>query len=66
LEKLKNEINKNILPEAAIRFILEYQQVSTLIIGTRSLTHLKENLRILTNPSLTDDEIRKIYSIYKV
>jgi len=63
LEKLENEINKKILPEAAIRFILEYQQVSTFIVGTRTLAHLKENLGILSNQSLTNDELRKIYSI---
>jgi len=65
LEKLENEIGNKILPEAAFRFILGYKQVSTLIVGTRSMTHLKENLRILSDQSLTNDELRKIYSIMK-
>ncbi|HEY4754972.1 MAG TPA: aldo/keto reductase, partial [Ignavibacteriaceae bacterium] len=64
LEKLENEINKKILPEAAIRFILEYQQVSTFIVGTRSITHLKENLRILSNPNLSYKELEKVYKTY--
>lgn len=63
LEKLENEINKKIMPEAAIRFILKFHEVSTLIAGTRSITHLKENLKILSNQSLTNDELKKIYSI---
>jgi aryl-alcohol dehydrogenase-like predicted oxidoreductase len=60
LSKLENEINKNILPEAAFRFILGYQQVSTIIAGTRSVSHLKQNLKTLTNPHLTQGELEKI------
>ena len=55
---------KMILTEAAIRFILEHQQVSTLITGTRSISHLKENLRILSNPSLTNDDLEKIFTSF--
>jgi aryl-alcohol dehydrogenase-like predicted oxidoreductase len=62
---LKNDINKKISPEGAIRFILKYQEVSTVIAGTKSINHLKENLKVLSNPSLTKDELEKIYAIGK-
>ena len=64
LIKLQNEINKNVLTEVAIRFILKHQHVSTLIAGTRSISHLKENLRILSNPSLTNDDLEKIFTSF--
>ena len=61
LKNLKMETNKKILPEAAFRFILEHQPVSTLIAGTKSIKHLKENLGIITNPLLNYDALEKIF-----
>jgi aryl-alcohol dehydrogenase-like predicted oxidoreductase len=61
LKNLEKEINKRILPEAAVRFILGHQPVSTIIAGTRSISHLEENLRILSNPSLSNNELEKIF-----
>ena len=64
IEKLEKEINKKFLPEAAFRFILEHQQVSTLIAGTKSTSHLKENIKILSNPFLTNNNLEKIYTSF--
>lgn len=64
LKKLEKEINKKIIPEAAIRFILKFHEVSTLIAGTKSFEHLKENLRILSRPDLSFKELEKVFKIY--
>jgi len=64
LKNLEKEISKKIFPEAAIRFILNHQQISTLITGTKSIDHLKENLKTISNPNLTNEELEKTFSIF--
>ena len=59
------EINKEIFPEAALKFILNYEQVSTTISGTRSLIHLKQNIDAVENPIINNSELDKIFEIYK-
>ena len=60
LEILKRELDKINLREAAVRFILQYPEVSTLIIGTRSINHLKENLKLFESPSFMRNKFENI------
>lgn len=60
LQTLQAEMNKKKFPEAALRFILDFPEVSTVIAGTKSVNHLKENLQSLSHPSFTLDEFEKI------
>lgn len=64
LKELEAEVSKNIFPEAAIRFILDHQEVSTVIAGTKSKNHLKENLSALSNPSLSTDDYERVKKLF--
>ena len=48
------------LPEAALRFVLGYAEVSTVIAGTTSERHLRENVRALEEPQLTVEDIQLV------
>ncbi|MEI6914008.1 MAG: aldo/keto reductase [Armatimonadota bacterium] len=45
------------LPEMSLRFVLSNPAVSSVIAGTRSATHLGENMRAADGQGLTDDQI---------
>ena len=46
--------------EAALRFILDHEDVATVIPGTKSLPHLEENLKAAQAPPLDEAEMRRI------
>jgi aryl-alcohol dehydrogenase-like predicted oxidoreductase len=53
------------LSQAALKFVLGFQEVSTVIPRSINRKQLKENLDTLNSPQLTDEELAKIYSIEK-
>ncbi len=53
------------LSQAALKFVLRFQEVSTVIPRSINRKQLKENLGTLNSPQLTDEELAKIYSIEK-
>jgi len=48
------------LPEAALRFVLGYSQVATVIAGTTSEHHLRENVRALEAPQLSGEDMKLV------
>jgi aryl-alcohol dehydrogenase-like predicted oxidoreductase len=48
------------LPEAALRFVLGYPQVSAVIAGTTSERHLRENVRVLEDPQLSAEDMQLV------
>jgi len=52
------------LPEAALRFVLGYSQVATVIAGTTSEHHLRENVRALEAPQLSVDEMNLVVDAF--
>lgn len=63
INRFNDVVRKKILPEAAFRFILGYQEVSTLIAGTRSVKHLEENIKSVNEPALSQDVLNEIVAI---
>ncbi len=45
---------------AALQFVLQHPEVSTAIPGTRSVSHLEENLRALSAPPLTPADLTRL------
>lgn len=63
-EKFKFLINENrTITQRALQFVLQLKEVAVTLIGFNNRKHLKENLNSLSVPSLTHDELNKIYSI---
>jgi aryl-alcohol dehydrogenase-like predicted oxidoreductase len=65
IEKLREFVNqkgKNAIAQIAIQFNLQFQQVSVVIIGTRSRQHLENNLATFSSPILTDEEMADLLS----
>lgn len=52
------------LPEAPLRFVLAYAQVSSVIAGTTSERHLRENLRALDEPQLPAEDMRLVADVF--
>ncbi len=48
------------MPDAALRFILEEESVSTVIPGMRSLRHVESNCATSDEPALTDDVVEML------
>jgi aryl-alcohol dehydrogenase-like predicted oxidoreductase len=48
------------LPEAALRFVLGQPQVASVIAGTTSVIHLRENIRALEAPRLSAGELQLV------
>ena len=62
--KYKFLVNSNrTLTQAALRYVLSLQGISTTIPRAVNRTQLKENLDTLNSPELTEDELNKIHSI---
>lgn len=58
-ELLQNDMR---LPEMALRFILTNKNVSTTIVGMRTLHHLQENVRVSDGISLPDQLLTRLRS----
>ena len=52
---LRNE--RRTLAEAALRFVLQQEDVAVTLVGTGNLRHLRANLEALEAPPLTEEEI---------
>ncbi|MBI4341169.1 MAG: aldo/keto reductase [Candidatus Omnitrophica bacterium] len=48
------------IAHAALQFVLQYPEVSTVIPGTKSVAHLEDNLRALEVEPLTLEEIQQV------
>ena len=61
------------LAQAALKWSLSHEAVTTVVVGTNNPEHLKKNLSVLDNLNLTDEDINiietikasKIYRIYE-
>jgi aryl-alcohol dehydrogenase-like predicted oxidoreductase len=51
------------IPEASLRFVLS-QDISTCCVGMRSIERVVQNLRALEQPSLNDDQQKKIRDLF--
>jgi aryl-alcohol dehydrogenase-like predicted oxidoreductase len=49
------------MPQAALQFALRFPEVSVVIAGMSSRAHLQENLQAPAAPSLTEEELERIY-----
>jgi len=52
------------LPEAALRFVLGHPQIASVIAGTTSERHLRENVRALDEPQLSESDMRLIIGAF--
>lgn len=64
LNLIAKERNQS-LAQMALAWALRKEVVTSLIIGTRSMQQLEENLKTIDNLSFTDDELDKIDKILK-
>ena len=62
LDFLKNE--KRTVAQAALRFVLDQPEVTTVIPGTRFASHVEENCLASELPPLTQDELNKIHAVF--
>jgi aryl-alcohol dehydrogenase-like predicted oxidoreductase len=60
LKKIVTNNERN-LNQAALKFILAHKEMSTAIPGTKSIKHLEANIKSLSAPDLTDEELELIY-----
>lgn len=51
---------KRPLAEAALRFVLQQEDVAVTLVGTSSLRHLRANVGVLEAPPLTEEEIAAV------
>jgi len=54
------------LSQAALKFVLGFQEISTVIPRSVNRKQLEENLDTLYSPNLTDEEFAKIYSMEQI
>lgn len=52
--------SRQFLPEAALRFVLGHAQVSSVLAGTTSERHLRENIRALDEPLLSAEDMQLV------
>jgi aryl-alcohol dehydrogenase-like predicted oxidoreductase len=52
------------IAHAALQFVLQHPDVSTVIPGTKSIAHLEDNLRALDAPSLTGEEMERLTRVH--
>jgi aryl-alcohol dehydrogenase-like predicted oxidoreductase len=50
------------LAQAALRAVIQVRGVSTVLAGTTSVAHLRENLSAIEGPSLTPEDVRRLRS----
>jgi aryl-alcohol dehydrogenase-like predicted oxidoreductase len=63
-DKLKFTTNENrSLAQSALQFVLLQKGVSSALPGFNNRKHLKENLKALSAPCLTEQELNRIYSL---
>ncbi len=63
-DKLKFTANENrTMAQSALQFVLLQKGVSSAIPGFNNMNHLKENLKALSAPQLTNKELDGIYSL---
>ncbi|MFA6463828.1 MAG: aldo/keto reductase [Candidatus Paceibacterota bacterium] len=60
LSKICKKYNIESIPELALRFILSYPQISTVIPGMRKMNHLKSNLSVSEKGSLEDKILKDL------
>jgi aryl-alcohol dehydrogenase-like predicted oxidoreductase len=61
VDKLKAALPKNMsLPEAALRFILSNQTVSTTIVGMRKPDHVRQNIAVSDAGPLSEDVLKNL------
>ncbi len=64
VDKLKEAFPNYNLPQLALRYILMFDAVSTVIPGASKTKHVKSNVQAVDLDPLTDDEMAKIQSVY--
>jgi aryl-alcohol dehydrogenase-like predicted oxidoreductase len=52
------------LPEAALRFVLGHPQIASVIAGTTSEHHLRENVRALDEPQLSEADMQLVIGAF--
>lgn len=62
IEAMKEELSYS-LPQVALKYVLREEAVSTIIVGTRKVDHLQENIKTSKLPSLPSEIIRAIQAM---
>ncbi|BAY27688.1 putative oxidoreductase [Calothrix sp. NIES-2100] len=60
LQELVNQKGKDAIAQIALQFVLQFDQVSVVVVGTRSRKHLETNLAAFASPILTDEEMASL------
>ncbi len=61
LRELVNQKGNDAISQIALQFVLQFDQVSVVVVGTRSRNHLETNLAAVSSPMLTHEEIASLY-----
>ncbi len=67
IERIRHQLSdpKKPIKQAALEFVLAHQAVSVVIPGIKTVEHVKDHLRAVENPILTQQEIENIRAVYE-
>ena len=51
--------------ELALRFVAHSPLVSSSIVGTRSLAHFEQNLKVVQQGPLADEQVERIHAAFR-